>query len=283
MPSSFNANDASAYDRMMGRWSRRLAEPFIQFAGTAPDDRLLEVGCGTGSLTFALARAAPFAALTAVDFADVYVRAARAANQDARVQFEQGDAGALRFPDASFDRTFALLLLHLVSGPERVVAEMRRVTRPGGVVAAAVWDAEGGVVMHRIFWDTAAVLDPAARPLRARSMGSPVVAPGGLRRLFRDAGLEAIDDRPLAIRMEPSSFADYWEPYAGGEGPIGAYVAGLGADARARLQEHLRAAYLAGRPDGPRSFGAVAWSCRGVVPRGADGLAAEPNLARRGQ
>ncbi|HUG35912.1 MAG TPA: methyltransferase domain-containing protein [Candidatus Limnocylindrales bacterium] len=266
MPSTFNARDAVAYDRLMGRWSRRLAPLFAQHAGIVPGDRLLEVGCGTGSLTFALAETAPFAELTAVDYADVYVEAARAVNRDSRVRVEQGDAVALVFADASFDRTLSLLLLHLVPQPDRAVAEMRRVTRPGGVVAAAVWDAEGGVVAQRIFWDTAAVLDPGAGAGRARAMGNPVVAPGGLRRLFIGAGLVDVEERPLSIRMEPESFADYWGPYASGEGPIGAYVAGLRVDARARLEEHLRAAYLAGRTDGPRSFTAVAWSCRGLVP-----------------
>ncbi len=266
MSSAFNANNAIAYDRLMGRWSRRLAEPFMEFAGIGSDDHLLEVGCGTGSLTFTMARTARFATLTAIDFADVYVQAARAMNRDPRVQFEQGDATALRFADATFDRTVSLLLLHLVVGPERAVTEMRRVTRLGGVVAAAVWDAEGGVIMQRMFWDTAAALDPAARPQRARSMANPVVAAGGLRRLFTAAGLTEIDERPLTIRMEPANFADYWEPYASGEGPIGAYIDSLNPTARARLEEHLRAAYLAGRDDGPRSFAAIAWSCRGIVP-----------------
>ena len=266
MPSLFNANDATAYERLMGRWSRRLAARFIEAVGTAPGDRVLELGCGTGSLTFALAETAPFSELVAVDYADVYVQAARRLSRDPRITFEQGDATALRFADASFDRTFALLMLHLVSDPERAVGEMRRVTRPGGVVAAAVWDAEGGVVMQRIFWDTAAALDPAANALRARSMGNPVVAAGGLRRLFSAAGLENVEERPLGIRMEPTSFADYWDPYASGEGPIGAYLGSLEITARARLEEHLRAAYLAGRADGPRSFAAIAWFCRGVVP-----------------
>ena len=266
MPSTFNANDAAAYDRLMGRWSRRLAAPFIEHAGTAPGDRLLEVGCGTGSLSFALAEAAPFAELTAVDFADVYVKAAAAANRDPRVRFEQGDAAALRFADAAFDRTLSLLVLHLVPDAARALAEMRRVTRPGGTVAAAVWDNAGGVVMVRMFWDIAAALDPAAGPLRARALGNPVIAPGGLRRLFAGAGLERIEERALMIRMEPASFADYWEPLATGEGPMGGYISRLGADARARLQEHLREAYLAGRADGPRSFAAFAWSCRGIVP-----------------
>ena len=267
MPSDFNAQDAASYDRLMGRWSRRLAPLFAEHAGIASGDRLLEVGCGTGSLTFTLAETAPFAELTAVDYADIYVEAARAVNRDPRIRIEQGDALALAFADAHFDRALSLLLLHLVPEPQRAVVEMRRVTCPGGVVAAAVWDAAGGVVTQRIFWDTAAALDADAMARRARSMGNSVVAPGGLRRLFTRAGLVEVEERPLIIRMEPQNFADYWEPYASGEGPIGAYVTALDAAARARLEEHLRAAYLVGRPDGPRSFAAIAWSCRGVVPR----------------
>ena len=266
MPSMFNASDADSYDRMMGRWSRRLAPLFIEHAGAGSGERLLEVGCGTGSLTFTLARSVAFAELTAIDYAQVYVAAARARNQDPRIRIEQGDATKLQFPDAHFDRALSLLVLHFVSDPAAAVAEMRRVTRPGGVVAAAVWDSGGGMLMLRMFWDTAAMLDPAAVDLRGRAMSKAVVGPGGLARLFRAAGLADVDERSLLVRMEHADFADYWEPLLRGEGPMGSYVAGLGPAARARLEQHLRAAYLAGGPDGPRSFAAVAWSCRGIVP-----------------
>ena len=110
-------------------------------------------------------------------------------------------------------------------------------------------------------------IDPAAVELRGRAMSKPVVAPGGLARVFQAAGLADVDERPLLIRMEHPDFADYWGPFLRGEGPIGGYVVGLADAARARLEQHVRAAYLAGAPDGPRSFAAVAWSCRGVVPR----------------
>jgi SAM-dependent methyltransferase len=266
MPSIFNARDGDSYEQVMGRWSRRLAPLFIEHAGVGTGERLLEVGCGTGSLTFTLARTAAFAELTAIDYSDVYVAAARARNQDPRIRIEHGDAVALRFPDGSFDRALSLLVLHFVSDPAKGVAEMRRVTRPGGVVAAAVWDAGGGMTAQRMFWDTAAMLDPAAVDLRARAMSKAVVAPGGLARLFSAAGLADVDERSLLIRMEHADFADYWGPLLRGEGPVGSYVAGLGEAERARLEQHLRAAYLAGAPDGPRSFAAVAWSCRGVVP-----------------
>jgi SAM-dependent methyltransferase len=266
MPSMFNAHDADSYEQMMGRWSRRLAPLFIEHAGAAAGERLLEVGCGTGSLTFTLARTVPFRELTAIDYADVYVAAARARNRDPRLRIEQGDAAALPFPDAHFDRALSLLVLHFVADPAGAVAEMRRVTRPGGVVAAAVWDSGGGMIAQRMFWDTAAMLDAAAVERRGRAMSNAVVAPGGLARLFRAAGLADVEERALLIRMDHTGFADYWGPILRGEGPMGGYVAGLGEAERARLEGHLRAAYLAGAPDGPRSFAAVAWSCRGVVP-----------------
>jgi SAM-dependent methyltransferase len=266
MPSMFNARDADSYERMMGRWSRRLAPLFLEHAGAGAGERLLEVGCGTGSLTFTLARTVGFAELTAIDYADVYVAAARTRNEDPRIHIEPGDATKLRFPDAHFDRALSLLVLHFVSDPAAAVAEMRRVTRPGGVVAAAVWDSGGGMIALRMFWDTAAMLDPAAGELRGRAMSKAVVGPDGLARLFRAAGLADVDERSLLVRMEHADFADYWEPLLRGEGPMGSYVAGLGEEERARLERHLRAAYLAGAPDGPRSYTAVAWSCRGVVP-----------------
>jgi SAM-dependent methyltransferase len=266
MPSMFNAHDADSYEQMMGRWSRRLAPLFIEHAGAAAGERLLEVGCGTGSLTFTLARTVPFRELTAIDYADVYVAAARARNRDPRIRIEQGDAAALSFPDAHFDRALSLLVLHFVADPAGAVAEMRRVTRPGGVVAAAVWDSGGGMIALRMFWDTAAMLDAAAGDRRGRAMSNAVVAPGGLARLFRAAGLADVDERALLIRMDHTGFADYWGPILRGEGPMGGYVAGLGEAERARLEGHLREAYLAGASDGPRSFAAVAWSCRGVVP-----------------
>jgi SAM-dependent methyltransferase len=266
MSSTFNARGADGYEQVMGRWSRRLAPLFIGHAGVAAGERLLEVGCGTGSLTFSLAAAAAFAELTAIDYAPVYVAAARARNRDPRVRIEPGDAGALAFPDAWFDRALSMQVLHFVADPARAVAEMRRVTRPGGVVAAAVWDSGGGMPAMRMFWDTAAMLDGGAAELRGRALSKSVVGPGGLARLFSAAGLQDVEQRSLQVRMEFVDFADYWRPLLDGDGPIGGYVAGLGEAERTRLEAHVRAAYLVGAPDGPRSFAAVAWSCRGVVP-----------------
>jgi ubiquinone/menaquinone biosynthesis C-methylase UbiE len=268
MPSMFNARDAGNYEKLMGRWSRRLAPLFIEHAGIEDREAVLEIGCGTGSLTFALAQSAALGSLTAIDHSEIYLAAAQAKDRDGRIRFEQGDGCALRFPDASFDRAVSMLVLpSVLPQPEAMVAEMRRVTRPGGVVAAAFWDSPGGSPSQRMLWDTAAALDEAAAAARDRTMSRQVYAPGALPRMWAEAGLAEIDQRSLMIRMDFTDFADYWEPFASGEGALGDYVASLDGAVRARLEGHTRSAYLTGRPDGERSFVAVALSCRGIVPR----------------
>lgn len=132
----------------------RLAPLFIEDAGVADGGERLEIGCGTGSLTFALAEVAGFARLTAIDQSQVYLAGAQAKNRDPCIHLELGDGCALRFPDASFDRTLSMLVLVLASvipEPGQMVAEMRRVTRPGGFAAAAFWDTPGGTPHQRIF------------------------------------------------------------------------------------------------------------------------------------
>jgi ubiquinone/menaquinone biosynthesis C-methylase UbiE len=152
MPTVYNARDAGNYERLMGRWSRRLAPLFIEHAGVAHGEELLEIGCGTGSLTFALAEASRFARLTAIDQSEVYLAAAQAKNSHPRVHLAQGDGCALRFADASFDRTLSMLVLpSVLPEPEQMIAEMRRVTRPSGVVAAAFWDTPGGTPHQRMY------------------------------------------------------------------------------------------------------------------------------------
>jgi SAM-dependent methyltransferase len=265
VPSNFNARDAAAYEQVMGRWSRRLAPRFIDFAGVGEGERLIDVGCGTGSLAFALLAGRNPAALTAVDYSELYLEAVRAAGADPRLKFEHADACALPFADGAFDRALSLLVLHFVPRPELAVAEMRRVVRRGGTVAAAVWDTYGGFVMQRMFWDTAALLDPAAEAGRAENYMRTASRPGALRAMWTRAGLMDVRDTMLTIRMDYSAFDDFWAPLAAGEGSMGKYVATLDRDRLAALARALRSAYEAGAPDGPRSFAAVAWACRGTV------------------
>ncbi|GAU85424.1 class I SAM-dependent methyltransferase [Bosea sp. BIWAKO-01] len=268
MPSSFTVRSASGYEQLMGRWSRRLAGPFIDFAGIATGERVLDVGCGTGSLTFALPQAAEIAEVAAIDFSPIFVEETRRRNSDPRITIREGDACAIPFPDDEFDRALSLLVLHFVPAADRAVAEMRRVVRPGGVVAAAVWDHLGGMSGMRMMLDTVAAQDEQARSLRAHYCFQPMMRPDEMRQTFVAQGLQEVEQTSLMIRMDYENFADYWDPFAAGEGPLGKYVAGLDPTSRSIASEAVKAAYQAGEPDGPRSFAAVAWACRGVVPGG---------------
>jgi ubiquinone/menaquinone biosynthesis C-methylase UbiE len=266
MSSSFNVRSSAGYEQLMGRWSKALALPFLDFAGVADGERILDVGCGTGSLTFALPTAAAVSEVAAVDFSPVFVEAAQQRNTDPRITISQGDACALPFPDNRFDRSMALLVLHFVPEGATAIAEMRRVVRPGGVVAAAVWDHLGGMSNMRMVLDTLAVVDEEARRLRGRYCFQPMMRPGEMRSAFLAQGLEEVVETSLLIRMDYADFADFWSPLAGGEGPLGRYVAGLEPSRKAEAERLVRAAYEAEQPDGPRSFAAVAWACRGLVP-----------------
>ena len=266
MSSSFNVRSASGYEQLMGRWSKKLAPPFIDFAGVTAGDRILDVGCGNGSLTFALLNAAYVKEIVAVDYSQVFVEEVTRINSDARITVRQADATALPFDDGAFDQSLALLVLHFVPEAEKAITEMRRVVRPGGVVASAVWDHLGGMPAMRLLLDTAAALDENARALRQRFCFQPMVAPGEMKNTFVAQGIENVEQTSLMIRMDYQSFDDYWQPFAEGEGPFGSYIASLDPTLRVQLNSAVRDAYEAGKPDGARSFVSVAWACKGTAP-----------------
>src|SRR5262245_42074732 len=145
VPSSrFMAGDGNGYELQMGRWSRRLAPLFIDFPGIKEGGHVLDVGCGTGSLAFALSQNRNVKSISAIDFSPIYIEHAQQLTNDPRIQFQVGDACALPFEDASFDHTTSLLVLAFIPEVDVAVREMRRVTRPGGIVAASMWDTRGG-------------------------------------------------------------------------------------------------------------------------------------------
>ena len=259
----------------MGRWSRRLAPGFLRFAALGAPARVLDVGCGTGSLLGVLADAPGTMELQGIDASDIYAAAATTRfARDARVYVRQGDAEALPFTDGIFDAALSQLVLQFVADPAAALAEMRRVVRPGGTVAAAVWNSGGGMPHQRMFWDTAAMLDPTAATLRARTFSRPMTRRGDLRTGFTRAGLLDVEEAEVTIWMEFESFGDFWAPIDGGEGTLGKYVGTLGGAEKDRLAAHLRSAYEAGHERGGASaqadrcsaFACTAAVCRGIVP-----------------
>jgi SAM-dependent methyltransferase len=245
-------SESDGYERFMGRWSRRLAPLFVTFAGVTEGDRVLDVGSGTGALS-AAAAAVESVRVTGIEPSPAYVRYAQE-HTDGR--FEVGDALALPFRDDAFDRTLSMLVLNFVPDAAVALQQMIRVTRPGGVVAAAVWDYGDGMRMLRTFWDAAVALDTGAEPRDERHM--PLCTRGALAELWRTQGLRDVDEQPLTIDMAFASFDDYWQPFLCGQGPAGSYVSSLSDSARHTLESKLRA-------DVELTMRARAWAVRGVV------------------
>ena len=266
MSSTFHALSAAAYESFMGRWSRRLSGPFIEFAAIADGETIIDVGCGTGSLTNAIADAANINSVVGIDLSEVYLEHARRVTKDPRIAFSKGDATALDFPAAKFDRAMSLLVLQFVPEADRAIREMKRVVRPGGVVAAAVWDGYGGIQGLRMFWDVAASLGLASEADLKGFLFRPMSRPGELAAAWTRHGLIDVVHSTMTIRMEYASFADYWGPIASGEAALGKFATSLAQGEREWLEKGVRLSYLGGMPDGPRSFAATAWVCKGRVP-----------------
>lgn len=256
---------SAGYERFMGRWSRLLAPAFVAFAGVRNGDRVLDVGTGTGSVASAIEAEMRSSEIVGVDPSEGFIAYARKNAKSGRVHFEVGDGQALKFKDASFDRTLALLVMNFIPDHDKAVAEMRRVTRPGGVVSACVWDYNEGMQMLRFFWDEAVALDPAIEPKDERHM--KLSHQGQLVALWKQAGLVNVQEQPLTIDQAYASFDDYWGPFTKGAGPGGAYVVSLPADRRQKLEANMRKRVLGDRQDGAFTLKAKAWCVRGEAPK----------------
>ena len=254
--------ESEAYERFMGRWSRQLAPALIKFASVQPKHAVLDVGSGTGALSAAVVETVPTARVIGVDPSEAYVKFATGKVTGANLKFAVGDAQKLEFPDATFDRTLALLVMNFIPDHTKALREMARVTRPGGVVAAAVWDYGEGMEMLRIFWDEALALNPQIDSRDERHM--PLCRAGQLAALWRANGLDQVDEQPISINQPFASFDDYWAPFLGGQGPAGAYVRSLPEEGRQALAARLRSRLAGGRDDRSFTLRARAWAVRGV-------------------
>jgi len=264
MPQPALFAEGDPYERFMGRWSRLLAPHLVAFASVVDGDSVLDVGSGTGALSLALLGAAPSVRVTGVDPSSAYVRSAQAKTAPERARFDVGDAQSLEFADAAFDRTLSLLAINFMPDSARALREMIRVTKPGGVVAAAVWDYGDGMQMLRVFWDEAVALDPAIAGRDERNM--PLCRRGELAALWRANGLGRVEEQPIDVELSFTSFDDYWRPFLGGQGPAGSHAASLDEPKRGALEAGLRKRLLGGRGDGAFTLQGRAWAARGVVP-----------------
>lgn len=255
--------DGEAYERFMGRWSRRMAPVFLDFVGVQEGHRVLDIGSGTGSLAGAVLRTTRTTRVMGIDASADYIVRAREGLQSERVTFEQGDAKRLRFPHASFDRTISLLVLNFIPDATEALREMIRVTRPDGLVAAAVWDYGQGMEMLRLFWDEAIALDPVSDARHERHM--PFSRQGELTRLWRACGLADVHEVPLTIPLDFASFDDYWEPFLKRQGPAGTYVSTLPHDRRSQLEHRLRTRLIGPAEDRHIRLKARAWAVKGSI------------------
>ena len=261
------ANPA-AYELWMGRWSRRLAPAFVTFAGLARDARLLDVGSGTGALSLALLEGVAGATVVGIEPSEAYVSYSRENISDDRLRFQAGDALDIPFDDHSFDATLSLLILQELSDPPLALREMRRVTRPGGLVAASQWDFAKGMPMLALFWDAVleVVTSETARQAATGCMDVDYPDEIALRNLWRKTGLVEVRTERHEVDMTFASFEDYWAPFLGNATPTSSYTGRLGAEQAAEIKIRLRGKVIGEASDRSFSLRARAWAVRGKVP-----------------
>jgi SAM-dependent methyltransferase len=247
---------ADAYLRFMGRFSDPLAGRFVDVVGIRPGHRVLDVGCGPGVLTAHLVQRCGADAVAAIDPSASFVAAA--AERLPGVDVRQGVAEHLPYDDHVYDAALAQLVVHFMSDPAAGLAEMGRVTRPGGVVAATVWNlADGGQGPLTLPWRAAREIDPAA-PGEESLAGT---GEGQLARIAEDAGLDDVHVSTITVAVPFGSFEEWWAPYQMGVGPIGDYIRAQDEDSVTAIRE--RCAELL--PPAPFEQPATAW-CVMAVP-----------------
>ena len=253
----------AGYESYVGRWSRRVAEAFIAGLAVAPGARWADVGCGTGAVTETILRLADPTSVVGVDPSEAFVAFARAHVMDERASFAIGDGAALPLPAHDRDAAVSGLVLNFVADPIAMLAEMARVTRPGGTVAIYVWDYADGMELMRHFWDAAVEQDPAVRD-RSESVMFEICKPEPLRHAFREAGLRDVDVQPIDIPTVFRDFDDYWQPLLMATAPAPRHAMSLSEhdreDLRRRLESRLPTA-----ADGTIHLTARAWAARGTT------------------
>lgn len=253
-------NDGAAYEHAMGVWSRIAGEDFLSWLAPASGLRWVDVGCGNGAFTELLMQRHAPAEVQGIDPSEGQLAFARTRPGAAGAVFRQGDAQALPFADDSFDAATMALVLFFVPDPASGIAEMRRVVRRGGTVAAYLWDMPGGGFPFH----------PMQQAMRAMGHVPPlppsadVSRMGALRDAWVGGGLREVETRRIAVQRTYGSFDELWATTSR-TGSITTIIAQMTEPQRAELRERVREA-LPAAPDGSITYGAVANAVRGVVP-----------------
>jgi len=263
---AFKFDDSAAYERAMGRWSRAVAPIFLQWLAPPASARWLDVGCGTGVLTHTLLELCSPAKATGVDPEAAQIASASRGAAAGRATFQVADARSLPFADASFDIAASALVLNFIAQQSQAMAEKRRVTRAGGIVAAYVWD----------FAEELSPSGPLRRAMRRFGVDVPTI-PGtaesrveALRTLFEQAALERIETRTIEVCLAYRDFEDFWQAQTPSYSPTTKIIASMTESERTRLMRDVRGELPMG-PNGVIEYFARANAIKARVPRSRRG------------
>ena len=252
----------SPYEQYVGRWSRRVAPPFLSWLSIPPGRRWLDVGCGTGALCAAVLDHCSPVSVAGVEPSEGFLKTAKE-NLAGRAALHPGSATAIPLADASVDVVISGLVLNFVPDQRAALVEMARVAVKGGTIGAYVWDYAAKMELMRFFWDAAVELDPQAGSLDER-IRFPLCRPDALEELFADAGLKGVEVTAIDIPTPFANLDDYWKPFLGGQGPAPAYCMSLDENTRARLRDRIQER-IPIAADGSLSLTARAWASRATV------------------